>query len=57
MLSILLAQEFDTCSLSLCGLDYFITILEILQVREIFTILFQESIYSDILNVVAILYF
>lgn len=43
--------------LSICGLDYFITILETLQVREIFTILFQESIYSDILNVVAILYF
>ena len=43
--------------LSICGLGYFSTILEILQVREIFTILFQESIYSDILNVVAILYF
>ena len=32
MLSILLVQEFVTCSLRFCGLDYFITILEILQV-------------------------
>lgn len=27
MLSILLVQEFGTCSLSFCGLDYFITLL------------------------------
>ena len=34
MLSILLVQELVTCSLRFCGLDYFITILEMLQLSR-----------------------